>query len=129
MIPDARYYKLRAETSVAQGLAECNRCGVCCKRAPCLFFDYADLERVATAIGKSVDAFIAEHVQLERRRDGTHVVRLRAPCVFLASDNSCLIHPHRPRGAVSFECWTPASMEEDLSWTSDELAKLMANTR
>ncbi len=126
LISSLRYYKLRAETSAAQGLQECNKCGVCCQRAPCLFADAADVERVAAAVGKPTPEFIAKYVQLEKRhRDGAWIVRMRPRCAFLA-DDGCQIHEHRPRGAESFECWTPETIMRDFAWTPAELAKIGA---
>ena len=98
-----RLFAQMKETSAAQGLRECNKCGACCKVAPCLLMP-EDVRRIADHLGESRKEF-ARHLQVERTPDNQWQVRMKSPCDFL-SDNLCRIHEAKPRPAREFKCWT-----------------------
>lgn len=103
----------RPETSAAQGLKSCNRCGLCCAANPCLL-EPGDVERIAAHVGETVREF-ARSLQLEVTPAGHKLVRLRQPCRFLAG-TECTIQAHKPKGGAEFECWTPSTYRKTYAW-------------
>lgn len=101
----------------------CNQCAVCCKRVPCVT-TVEDIKKIADyamiPVHKMLkkyfildfmnNDFYNEYYILPRRKNEKTVKAwwswrsARGPCVFLAENNQCIIHPVKPKGGKSFDC-------------------------
>ena len=98
---------VRAETFV------CKRCGACCRVPGVVRVDEADVERLAGALGMSVEAFTAAYTELAPGRTGLMLAGdPEGACIFLGEDNLCRVHEARPRQCRDYPArWRSAAIE------------------
>jgi Fe-S-cluster containining protein len=87
----------------------CHQCGACC-RIPDGIVRVSDAEiaRIAAHLGLTEEAFIASETEVAPDRRGL-VLKSRpdGSCVYLTSENRCLIHPVKPDKCRTFPFeWT-----------------------
>lgn len=114
-----RMLSVLPETSAAQGLSACNKCGVCCRVSPCLLVP-KDVKEICRYLNVSVGEFV-KTLLVERTQKGQWQVRMKGPCAYL-KENECSIHPVKPRGGKDFRCWAPS--DTTYYWSEEALAKL-----
>lgn len=97
---------------------ECKLCGVCCYGEGGIFVDKDEVEKIAAFLKISARSFVARFCD---ERNGRFSIRVGADkyCIFYQKEESCLIHPVKPRPCTLWPYY-PAILKEAGNW---ELAK------
>lgn len=84
---------------------KCTGCGLCCKEAGFVFFTDDDIIRASKYLNISVLEFINKY--LKQREAFSYYVQVTdtVPCIFLDSQNHCLIHTSKPLQCSTFPYW------------------------
>jgi uncharacterized protein len=77
---------------------DCLECANCCKSIPPILNDN-DINRMAKNLGMKASVFENNYVKTDE--DGDRVM-IKSPCVFLESDNKCLIYEARPKACREY---------------------------
>ena len=77
---------------------DCLQCANCCKTTGPLFTN-KDIERIAKHFKLKPQQFIEQYLRIDEDRD---YVLQQLPCLFLGSDNHCLIYEVRPKACAEF---------------------------
>ena len=79
----------------------CRRCGACCRVPGVVRVDAEDVDRLAAALGMTVEAFTERFTELAPGRTGLMLAGdPEGPCIFLGEDNLCREYPARWRSAA-----------------------------
>ena len=77
---------------------DCLECANCCKNYSPRFKN-PDIKRIAKTLGLKEGEFVAQYLKLDEDND---YVLQKAPCPFLAGDNTCNIYDDRPSDCRRF---------------------------
>ncbi|MCE7057623.1 YkgJ family cysteine cluster protein [Algoriphagus sp. AGSA1] len=92
---DEKFEKLHGE---AFEEIDCLDCANCCKTTSPIFLN-TDIDRLAKVFRMKSSAFIEEY--LHRDEEGDFVLNF-SPCVFLGTDNKCLVYEDRPKACREY---------------------------
>lgn len=91
----------------------CQCCGACCRVPGVVRVSDIDIERLATYLGLTSEAFIADYTELSPSRTGLVLKGDHsAPCMFLTPENQCQVHFARPQQCRDYpERWRSDDIE------------------
>jgi Fe-S-cluster containining protein len=92
---------------------DCLSCANCCKTTSPIFL-MSDIKRLAKALKISVKDFMVRYLTMDEDDD---FVLTRAPCPFLASDNTCKVYDHRPKACREYPHTDRKNMAQILDLT------------
>lgn len=85
------------DDSAAFANFECRRCGRCCRVAGYVRLLTSDVERLSQHLRMSLSSFVTRYTRLARDRGGLSLTEQdNHACVFLSSDNRCMVEPAKP---------------------------------
>jgi Fe-S-cluster containining protein len=81
----------------------CRRCGNCCRPTGYVRLEPDEVEAIAAFLGLPIPAFTEAYTRLTAdRRQLSLKERQDGSCIFLQSDNTCLINDAKPRQCRTF---------------------------
>jgi hypothetical protein len=81
----------------------CARCGACCRWPGYVRLTADEPGSLAAFLGLAVEEFVDQYTRLTADRHGLSLIETASgACCFLAADQSCRIHPVKPRQCRTF---------------------------
>lgn len=80
---------------------ECERCGDCCRWSGYVYITEDDVKRIARYLSLSEFNFVNMYAEISQRPRLNLKMRDAGECIFLR-ENSCSIHPVKPKHCVDF---------------------------
>jgi Fe-S-cluster containining protein len=139
------------QTAKQLGLKECQRCGFCCLRRPCVPTP-DEIGAIANFLGLTVEKFVRKFTIVDRQSGTDYFLRWIkkgqediagefAPwertydegyCIFYDEvEKACKIYPVRPEDARRTNCWEDETEEQVFSplksWNEKEVRKFLPN--
>ncbi len=99
----------------------CRQCGACCRQVGYVHLTDDDIDQLARHLGIEVEEFTTRYTRLSKNRAGLALNEERDhACIFLSSDNQCMMQAVKPRQCREFpQGWTFKGFHEECPAASE----------